>query len=53
MLGALPLLLIQLAGYCSFLAADLRSVCTYCGPAVYMFLVTSTTYYRLSGIRIR
>jgi len=50
--GALPLLLLRLAGvvWGGGMAFGLFSLLW---PAVYLFLVASTTYYRLSGIQLR
>ncbi len=50
-LGALPLLLIQLVGVL-FSSSGGFALFGLIWPAVYMFLVASTTYYRLSGISI-
>jgi hypothetical protein len=50
-LGALPLLLIQLFG-ALFLSQGGFGLIGLIWPAIYAFLVASTTYYRLSGIRI-
>jgi hypothetical protein len=50
-LGALPLLLIQLFSALVFSQGGL-GLLGLIWPAIYAFLVASTTYYRLSGIRI-
>ena len=50
-LGALPLLLIQLIGVLISSSGGFGLI-GLLWPAVYAFLVASTTYYRLSGIRI-
>jgi hypothetical protein len=49
--GALPLLLIRLFGVLVS-ANGAFGLIGLIWPAIYIFLVTSTTYYRLSGIRI-
>ncbi len=51
-LGALPLLLINLVGLLAVGGGGLRLI-GLLWPAVYTFMVASTTYYRLSGIRLR
>jgi len=50
-IGALPLLLGQLAGVLAS-PVGVYGLIGLIWPAVYTFLVASTTYYRLSGIRI-
>ncbi len=50
--GALPLLLIGLFGVLAAGGGGLRLI-GLLWPAIYIFLVASTTYYRLSGIQIR
>jgi hypothetical protein len=50
-LGALPLLLIELFGLLLSSSGGL-GIIGLIWPAIYAFLVASTTYYRLSGIRI-
>jgi hypothetical protein len=52
LLGALPLLLIDLIGVL-FSGGGGFSLFRLIWPAVYAFLVVSTTYYRLSGIQLR
>ena len=52
LLGALPLLLIDLLGVL-FGGGGGFSLFGLLWPAIYTFLVVSTTYYRLSGIQIR
>jgi hypothetical protein len=49
--GALPLLLIRLIGLLAA-ANGMYGLLGLIWPVLYAFLVTSTTYYRLSGIRI-
>lgn len=50
-LGALPILAIALLRV--FFGSGVMSLLGLLWPGVYIFLVTSTVYYRLSGIRIR
>jgi len=52
LVGALPLLLIELFAML-FAGAGGYSLFGLIWPAIYTFLVVSTTYYRLSGIQIR
>lgn len=52
LVGALPLLLIDLIAVL-YAGAGVYSLFGLIWPAVYAFLVVSTTYYRLSGIQIR
>jgi len=52
LVGALPLLLIDLIAML-YAGAGVYSLFGLIWPAVYAFLVVSTTYYRLSGIQIR
>jgi len=49
--GALPILLMGLLPI--FFGGGARGLFSLLWPGVYLFLVTSTMYYRLSGIRIR
>lgn len=50
-LGALPILLLRLFGV--MLGGGVFGLFSILWPAVYVFMVASTTYYRLSGIQIR
>jgi hypothetical protein len=51
-LGALPLILLRLAGM-AFGGGSVVGLISLLWPGVYVFLVTSTAYYRLSGIQLR
>lgn len=55
LLGALPLLVVRLVFFLFALAngGDISGLFGLIWPAVYAFLVVSTTYYRLSGIQVR
>lgn len=50
-IGALPLILVQLVGLL-FSSSGVYSLFGLLWPGIYAFLVSSTTYYRLSGISI-
>ncbi len=49
-LGALPILLMSLL---PLLFGNARALFSVIWPGIYLFLVATTTYYRLSGIQIR